>query len=104
LHLTVLGGVCFSISPYATYYVYRITNIATGDTYIGQHNNTRTNYPGSGSRLQKDFKQWGKVMFEKEILEYAPADRIDLVEQRWIINEIDGNKKGHVINIRRNFN
>lgn len=77
------------------YIVYKVTNTKTGEFYIGQHITTNVNddYLGSGTSLLKNIEKYGRDVFEKEILDYAP-NRIALanMEKFYIEKEIDNPK------------
>lgn len=59
------------------WYIYRITNLLDGKTYIGQHRYTSQNddYFGSGKYLQRAIKKHGRKNFKKEILLSRIPDR-----------------------------
>jgi hypothetical protein len=71
------------------HYIYKTTNIKNGKYYIGMHstNNLEDGYMGSGKRLRRSLKKYGKQNFKSEILEFLP-NRVSLVEkEKELINE-----------------
>lgn len=70
------------------HYIYKTTNIITGSFYIGRHstNNLRDDYKGSGKRLKREFKKYGRKSFISEIL-YFCSSFVDLVNlEKSIVN------------------
>ena len=78
------------VDPTIAYgYIYMTVNCITGDRYIGQHKihtrNRIKEYIGSGTRLRKAIKKYGRESFKKTIIEYC-LTRCDLDEREryWI--------------------
>jgi len=55
------------------YYLYEVTNLVNGKTYIGQHitDDLEDGYLGSGKALKSAIKKYGRDKFKKEILVFA---------------------------------
>jgi group I intron endonuclease len=55
------------------YYLYEVTNLVNGRTYIGQHitDDLEDGYLGSGKALKSAIKKYGRDKFKKEILAFA---------------------------------
>jgi group I intron endonuclease len=55
------------------YYLYEVTNLVNGKTYIGQHitQDLEDGYLGSGEALKSAIKKYGRDKFKREILLFA---------------------------------
>lgn len=73
------------------YYIYKITNLINGKTYIGQHKYKELNddYMGSGKTLKKAKIKYGIENFKKDILVFNISERkyADLLEKTFIASE-----------------
>lgn len=70
-------------------YIYKITNIINGQYYVGMHStdDLEDGYFGSGKRLRRSIKKYGKENFKIEILEFL-ENRKELVKrEKDIVNE-----------------
>lgn len=71
------------------HYLYKTTNLLNGKFYIGMHstNNLDDGYMGSGERLRKSLKKYGKENFHFQIIEMLP-DRNSLKnKEKEVVNE-----------------
>lgn len=74
--------------PYG--YIYLITNLVNGHRYVGKHRQSEpkldTGYHGSGRRLWRAYRKYGKENFSMEILEWVSGSNKELNEHEifWI--------------------
>jgi group I intron endonuclease len=90
------------------HYVYITTNLITGQQYIGKHStdNESSNYLGSGTRLLKAIRKYGKENFSKEVVsthytedeaylaEDALIDKLNAIESEKFYNIVKGGRGG----------
>lgn len=74
-------------------YIYRITNLVNGKTYIGRHkikkDESFLTYMGSGRLINSALAKYGRNNFLKEILEYAETqEELSTLELVYIEKEI----------------
>lgn len=67
-------------------YIYLIINKLNNKKYVGQHTHKRlsNSYLGSGPKIKKAIKEFGRENFEKRILEICSPQRADILEQSYI--------------------
>ena len=85
------------------YYIYRITNLINGKTYIGQHKYRTLDdgYMGSGNLIKVAQAKYGIENFKKEILVFniSKKEHTDLLEKTFIASEREKVGKENCYNI-----
>lgn len=75
-------------------HLYKITNVKTGEYYIGKHNGwtqKTTNgydYWGSGKRIQNQIKKFGKQNFTYQILAIGSVEYIYELENKYVTPQL----------------
>ena len=74
---------------YQYHFIYKTTNLLNGKYYVGMHstNNLNDGYIGSGDRLRKSIKKYGKENFKFEIIEFLPDRPSLIIRERELITE-----------------
>jgi len=67
-------------------YIYKVTNIISGRSYIGQHDGSKKHYYASGSYIKRALQKYGKSNFRREILVSGKFDSelLNLLEEEAI--------------------
>jgi group I intron endonuclease len=75
---------------YQYHYIYKVTNLINQKYYIGMHstNNLEDGYMGSGERITRSIKKYGKENFKFEILEMLPNRDLLKKRENEIVNQI----------------
>ena len=85
------------------YYIYRITNLVNGKTYIGQHKYKKLDdsYMGSGVVLRQAYNKYGIKNFKKEILVFniSKKEHANTLEKTFITSEREKVGKENCYNI-----
>lgn len=81
--------------------IYKTTNLIDGKIYVGQDSNNNPNYLGSGLKIKRAIKKYGKVNFKKEVLEECKnVSELNEREVYWIAKLGTTNRKiGYNISI-----
>lgn len=71
------------------HFIYKTINQVNNKFYIGVHstNNLEDEYLGSGLRLWRAIRKYGKSNFKKEILEYHPSREELMQREKELVNE-----------------
>ena len=80
------------------YYLYEVTNLVNGKTYIGQHitDDLEDGYLGSGKALKSAIKKYGKDKFKKEILLFARNQQaLNILEMMAVTPEFCARKNNY---------
>lgn len=83
-------------------FLYKTTNTKTGQYYLGRHstNNLNDGYLGSGYRLQRAIKKYGKENFKVNILKFLPSyDILVEAEKKLITQKIVDDPKSYNLTI-----
>lgn len=64
--------------------IYKTTNLINGLIYVGVHNESKNHYIGSGSKLRKAIKEFGKENFKRVTLEQVNEETWRERESFWI--------------------
>jgi hypothetical protein len=80
------------------YYLYEVTNLVNGRTYIGQHitDDLEDGYLGSGKALKSAIKKYGRDKFKKEILLFARNEQaLNILEMMAVTPEFCAKKDNY---------
>ena len=80
------------------YYLYEVTNLVNGKTYIGQHitDDLEDGYLGSGKALKSAIKKYGRDKFKKEILLFAQNEQaLNILEMMAVTPEFCARKDNY---------
>jgi hypothetical protein len=86
--------------PY--YYIYQTTNLINGKFYIGKHiaKNIDDGYLGSGTKLYRAIKKYGKENFKRDIICFCyDRKELDETEANFVTQEFLDINKGLIYNI-----
>lgn len=72
------------------HYLYKVTNVITGNFYIGMHSTSNINdgYLGSGLRLIRSVAKYGAENFKKEIFEYCDTREVLAKREFEVVDEL----------------
>ena len=71
------------------YFTYKTTNLINGKYYVGMHSTSKLNdgYLGSGTKLRRSIRKYGKKNFQFEILEFFDSKEELVKREAFLVNE-----------------
>lgn len=70
-------------------HLYKVTNLLTNEYYVGKHNGlTQNDYWGSGIKITRQIKKYGKHNFEYKILVIGTTDYIFELEKKYVTEQL----------------
>jgi hypothetical protein len=71
------------------HFIYKTTNLLNGKYYVGMHStsNMKDGYLGSGTRLRRAIRKYGKENFRLEILEFFDSREALVLREKELVNE-----------------
>jgi len=71
------------------HFLYKTTNLLNSKFYVGMHSTNKLNdgYLGSGKRLKRSIKKYGKENFKLEILEFFDSRELLVEREKQLVNE-----------------
>jgi hypothetical protein len=71
------------------HFLYKTTNQLNGKFYVGMHstNNLNDGYLGSGTRLRRSIRKYGKENFKIEYLEFFDSRELLVEREKQLVNE-----------------
>jgi hypothetical protein len=84
------------------HFIYKTTNLTNDTFYIGMHstNNLNDGYLGSGTRVRRSIRKYGKENFKIEYLEFFDSRELLVEREKQLVNE-DLLKEPNCLNIAK---
>jgi len=72
------------------HFIYKTTSLLDGKYYVGMHStsNLKDGYLGSGTRLRRAMRKYGKENFQIEILEFFDSREKVVQREKELVNEV----------------
>ena len=77
--------------PKKYHFIYKTTNLNNNEFYMGMHStdNLDDGYLGSGNRLKRSIKKYGKGIFRREIIDFFNSrEQLEVAEKRIVSEEL----------------
>jgi len=79
--------------------IYKTTNLLNGKIYVGKDSNNNEHYLGSGIKLIRAIRKYGRENFKKEILEVCDSEGLLAEREKYWILEYDAQNRKTGYNI-----